>query len=418
MNEIITFKTAGKETDVARVKMFRRMLVGPWYNQPEEYEGYNGFVGWMGLTVLKSGRWLLPFSSGYWHASFPLTRELLQDPENMKFYLDMKKYGCPYVVAPRGGRGHLMHSDDQGLTWSKPTTLIDTDRDDRHPSILELDDGTFVCCFFQYWMPRDYQAAFMLSHDAGKTWTEPKSPMGKGGFGANPMIKLSDGSIAWVVEGPYNPKVSYNVIGTFRSEDQGRSFKMVSMVDSGHEMNEPSVVELPDKRLLLVSRRKDDFCWSSDGGRSWTEPVSIGVELFDPHLVILPNGIVACFHGSYDGGGLRVILSKDSGKTWHGPKEKIGYSVDPHVYGYSAPAVLKDGTIYIAYIHTGGHTPADARTEALWGLRVKVNENADGIELLPAPGSPADKGLKGELTGLEILTTHGGDPELGELRRT
>lgn len=50
----VVFRTVGEETDVSQVKSFRRMLVGPWCRQPEEYEGYNGFVGWMGLTALRS----------------------------------------------------------------------------------------------------------------------------------------------------------------------------------------------------------------------------------------------------------------------------------------------------------------------------------------------------------------------------
>ena len=418
MSEIIAFHVAGKDTDVSLIKAYRRMLVGPWCNQPEEYEGYNGFVGWMGLTILRSGRWLLPFSSGYWHASFPLTEELLKNPKNMKFYQDMKKHGCPYIFAPRGGRAHLMASDDEGFSWTPPKTLIDTACDDRHPSILELDDGTLVGCFFEYKMPSLCKARYMLSHDGGQTWTEPKAAPGLGGFSANPMIQLEDGTIIWVIEGNYEPDVEYSVIGVFRSKNKGESFEIASVVNPGHEMHEPSIVELPDKRLMLIGRRKDDICWSTDGGRSWTAPVSFGVELYDPHLLLLPNGIVACFHGSYEGGGLRVILSKDFGKTWHGPKDKIGYSVDPNVYGYCAPALLKDGTVYIAYIHTGGHTPADARTEAIWSLRVKVNDNADGIEILPAPGSPATMGINGMLTGLEVLATKGGDPELGELRRS
>lgn len=419
MSEPIVFQAVGKDTDVSRVKVYRRMLVGPWCNQPEEYEGYNGFVGWAGLTILRSGRWLLPFTSGYWHGSWPLTEKILKDPKNLTFYQDMKKFGMPYVIAPRGGRAHLMVSDDHGLTWTSPKTLIDTDCDDRHPSILELADGTLVCNFFQGKMPDYCQARYMLSHDGGQIWSEPKATPGKGGgFGANPMIQLSDGSMVWVMDGHYEPKVEHTVVGVFRSENRGKSFEMVSVVNPGHTMDEPSVVELPDQRLMLIGRRKDDVCWSTDGGRSWTQPVSFGVELFDPHLVLLSNGMVACFHGSYEGGGLRVILSKDCGKTWHGPKDKIGYSVDPHVYGYSAPVVLKDGTIYVAYIHTGGHLPSDARTEALWGLRVKVCDNADGIEILPAPGSPSAKGIKSELSGLEMLTTHGGDPELGELRRS
>jgi hypothetical protein len=191
---------------------------------------------------------------------------------------------------------------------------------------------------------------------------------------------------------------------------------MASVVSTDHEMNEPTIVELPDKRLMMIIRPKDDICFSSDGGRTWTTPVSIGVELFDPHVVLLPNGVLACFHGACQTGGIRVILSKDYGATWHGPMETCGYSVDPSVYGYSAPMVLADGTVYLAYIHSGGHAAADARTEAIWGVRVKVNDNADGIEILPAPGSPADRGLA--LSGLESLVTQGGDPELGELRRS
>jgi hypothetical protein len=415
----VTFQAVGDEPPKDRYQVCRRMLIGPWCNQPEEYEGYNGFVGWMAMTILRSGRWLLTFSSGYWHASFPLTEELLKDSENLKFFQDMHKIGCPFVKAPRGGRCHIMYSDDKGLTWSKPETLIDTELDDRHPTILELDDGTFLCTYFDYAMPGElsHSAKYMLSHDGGKTWSRQVTVHPKScGFGASPAIQLSDGAIVWVIEGLFEPKANYNVIGVFRSEDRGRSFQLAAVVNSGHEMNEPTVAELPDKRLVQISRRKDDIAWSSDSGRTWTEPVSFGVELFDPHLVMLPNGVLACFHGSYQTGGLRVILSKDFGRTWHGPMDTAGYCVDPSVYGYSAPVLLPDGTVYLAYIHSGGHSPADARTQAIWGIRVKINDNADGIEILPAPGSPGERGLY--LTNLESVKTTGGDPELGELRRS
>lgn len=88
-----------------------------------------------------------------------------------------------------------------------------------------------------------------------------------------------------------------------------------------------------------------------------------------------------------------MLLSPDGGHRWHGPGERYGYSVDPSVYGYCHPILLPDGTVYLVYLHTGGHLPAHARTEALWGLRVRVSDAADGIEILPAPGSPAAKGL-------------------------
>jgi hypothetical protein len=54
--------------------------------------------------------------------------------------------------------------------------------------------------------------------------------------------------------------------------------------------------------------------------------------------------------------------------------------------------VLDDGTVYVLYQHTGGHNMHHARTPALWGIRVRVFDSADGIEILPAPGSPEDLG--------------------------
>jgi hypothetical protein len=296
------------------------------------------------------------------------------------------------------------------MTWSKPTVLINTEKlDDRHPTILELDDGSWLCTYFGYALPNFYQARYMRSDDSGKTWSSPKLLPGKGGgFGAGPAIQLKDGTVVWVAEGEYNSKAKHNVIGIFRSTDCGRNFELASVVNSGHEMCEPTVVQHPDGRLALLSRREDDICWSEDGGKTWTDPVSFGVELFDPHFLMLPNGILTCFHGSYHTWGIRVILSKDFGKTWYGPGDRYGYSVDPSVYGYCHPVLLDDGSIYVVYIHSGGHRPEEARTNALWSLRVRVFDSADGIEILPAPGSPAQ-------IGFHTMKTPSGGPALGEL---
>jgi len=66
--------------------MCRRLIIGPWCNQPEEYEGYNGFVGWPGVTRLQKGRRIMTFSSGYWHISFPQTLEVLADEESRELF--------------------------------------------------------------------------------------------------------------------------------------------------------------------------------------------------------------------------------------------------------------------------------------------------------------------------------------------
>ena len=74
--------------------------------------------------------------------------------------------------------------------------------------------------------------------------------------------------------------------------------------------------------------------------------------------------------------------------------------------------LLPDGTVYLVYLHTGGHRPEHARTEALWGLRVKIHEDAGGIDILPAPGSPAAKeGARPDRTSVDSA---GDNPELGK----
>ena len=418
MTDTPRFKAIGEEPEKDRFRMCRRMLVGPWCNQPEEYEGYNGFVGWAGVTRLRNGRWVVTFSSGYWHGSPPLTPEVLADEECRKsFEDDHTRLGCPHIwYAPRGGRAHVMTSNDQGLTWSRPGTLVDTEMDDRHPTILQLDDGTLLCTFAEQRLPKISFAKYMLSSDAGKTWTEPRSPHpGARGSGNGRVIQLSGGTVAWAITGRYDSHHQYSSTGIFLSSDRGETFELAAVLRTDHDLYEATIAELPDGRLVAMARREGDIFWSDDGGRTWTEPAVTGVELYDPHLLMMPNGVLACFHGSYKVRALRVILSRDAGRTWRGPGDHYGYSVDPSVYGYCDPMLLADGSVYLAYLHTGGHHGADPRTEALWGLRVKVHDDADGIDILPAPGSPAEMGLPPEALSLLTQRETGGDPELGEL---
>src|SRR4051812_24498246 len=39
-------------------------IVGPGFNQPDRFPGYEGFVGWVSPVRLKNGGWLLGFSAG------------------------------------------------------------------------------------------------------------------------------------------------------------------------------------------------------------------------------------------------------------------------------------------------------------------------------------------------------------------
>ena len=418
MSAEVRFEVAGKEPEADRYRSCRRMIVGPDVNQPETYEGYNGFVGWPGVTRLRSGRWLLTFTSGYWHVTVPWTAEIRKDPACRKQFEEWQKIGLPDLPAPRGGRAHIMFSDDEGTTWSKPEVLVDTDADDRSPTILELDDGSLMCTFFTYRLPRIVYAKYTLSHDGGKAWTEPMDVPGKPeqtAFSSSPAIQLADRTVVWVVEGKFDGPGGRYSIGVFRSADRGKTFKLASLVRTDHDLFEPTIAEIAPGQLTMAIRREGDLCFSDDGGLTWAQSGSTGWNLYDPHLLHLPNGVLALFHGSYTKGGIRVFLSPDGGHTWRGPGtasgKPYGYSVDPSVYGYSNPMLLPDGSIYLVYLHTGGHKPEHALTEALWGLRVRIHDDARGIDILPAPGSPAAR--EQPASEQRAPKTDGDDAELG-----
>jgi len=397
----IRFNVVGKDPDPDIKYVCRRMLVGPWRNQPEQYEGYNGFVGWASIAILKSGRWIVTFNSGYWHASLPTVGEALKEERNKKWMEDYWAMGCPRFHAPRGGRSHLMYSDDAGLTWSRPVTLVDTENTNLHPNILEMNDGTLLCTFVDERLPAGDQPGplytrigCMLSSDQGQTWSDPKFLPDTTSMGNEPAVQIADGSVLRIASERFDSSREYDSVVIFASEDNGQTFNIRSTIESDdHHMHEPTLVEMNDGRLAVLTRPEGDICFSDDKGKTWTKPVRTGISMYDPHLVQLPNGVLAAFHGSYFKAGVRVCLSRDNGKTWNGPGENFGYDVDSSAYGYSCPVVLDDGTVYVVYQHTGGHKTHHARTQALWGIRVRVFDSADGIEILPAPGSPEDLGF-------------------------
>jgi sialidase-1 len=369
----------------------RGVLVGPGINQPDPFPGYGGFVGWESPCRLRDGTWLVGFSAGYWHASAPTP--LRSPPAELQEYINL---GLPANVdAPTGGRTMLMRSTDEGRTWSKPVTLIDTPADDRHPSLLELPDGTLLCTFFTYWggdLRRDpvlaHHVQLVRSFDGGRTWEQtprrlPSSFLGEETDG--PLLLLPDGAVMVAVNGP-PADGSPEQIAVLRSRDAGESWEVLSTVRTDHELSEPSIACLPDGRLVMMARPKGDICWSSDGGRTWSEPQTFGVPMYAPSLYKLRDGTLVCLHGAYapGAGGLRAIFSRDGGETWTAPAPNHGFLVEKS-YGYGKAMELPDGSLFITGLSTGGHRTADAQANSIWCTRLRVRADYSGIELEPAP---------------------------------
>jgi len=373
----------------------RGIIVGPGVNQPDPFPGYAGFVGWESPIRLKSGVWLVGFNAGYWHASAPTP---LRYPAGT--IESFRKMGMlTNVVAPTGGRAMITRSTDDGKTWSKPETLIDTPADDRHPAFVELRDGSILCSFFTYpGAPQggDYEKFpelatrinFIRSFDGGKTW-EKKPRILKTPFVSDetdgPLVRLKDDSILVAVNG--RPKTGPpDHASLFRTTDGGENWELLSTVHTDHELQEVTVAELPDGRFVMMGRPEGDIWWSRDRGRTWTAPVTFGLRMFAPSLYVLPDGTLVCLHGSYAPGhhGLRVIFSSDGGETWIAPAKDHGFLVDTS-YGYGKAMELPDGSLFICYIATGGHGTSDAQQNAIRSIRLRVRSDHSGIDLLPAP---------------------------------
>ena len=383
-------KTIEHGESQAKPEDCRGVVVGPGVNEPDPFPGYAGFVGWESPIRLQDGTWLVGFNAGYWHGS-PPTPVRFPAATLEEYY----KLGMPKDIdAPRGGRIMIVRSTDEGKTWGKPETLIDTPADDRHPSFLQLPDGIILCSFFTSVGQGDFKKNPELAHhtwvvrslDNGRTWEqEPRrlhSPF-LAEESDGPMVLLKDGSVLLVVNGNRGDGKP-DAVAFFSSKDRGVSWELVSTVGTDHEMLEPTVAQLPDGKLVLVARPEGDIAWSEDGGRTWTPPVTFGMRLFAPSLYVLHDGTLLLLHGSYGAGGLRVLFSTDGGHTWIAPAPTYGFLVD-HSYGYGKAMELPDNSLFIVNLSTGGHATADARTNAVRCIRLRVRPGHSGVDLLPAP---------------------------------
>jgi photosystem II stability/assembly factor-like uncharacterized protein len=289
----------------------------------------------------------------------------------------------------------IIRSLDEGKSWSKPETLIDTPTDDRHPSLLELPDGTILCSFFSYVgegdfrkdPSRGYHVWILRSLDGGRSWEKmprrlPSPFLAEETDG--PMILRKDGSVLLTVSGIAS-EGGPTQAALFITKDGGESWQLLSVIKANDPLDEAHTTQLPDGRLVMIARPEGTLFWSDDDGRSWSKPVRFGIRMYAPTLYVLRDKTLLCLHGSYapDSGGLRAIFSRDGGKTWLAPSTAHGFLVD-HSYGYGKAMELADGSLYVVYLSTGGHRTQDAQNNSIWSIRMRVRPDYSGIDLLPA----------------------------------
>ena len=180
------------------------------------------------------------------------------------------------------------------------------------------------------------------------------------------LLELKNGDLLTALEAQVGmPPGSRFTFSTFvvRSTDGGKSFDFVQNfspeVEGGYVGDEgfcePDLEVLANGDILCMMRTGSGSPMyqsrSTDGGRTWSEPLSIGWPGVKPHLRLLDNGVLACSAGRGVYGNPQVTYAMFSvdgtGEKWEYP---FAFHTGP---GCSYTSNMeRDGKFYVVYSHS------------------------------------------------------------------
>ena len=341
------------------------------------------YHGWPTLTRRQSGELLLVCSGG------------------------RESHVCPF------GRVELIRSADEGRTWTWPRVVMDGAIDDRDAGVLETSRGTIlVTTFTSLAFERVLEEAQSRAADDPQAWPAKKvtrwravqsrlsAPQRAKELGVW-MIRSTDGGVTWSarydchVDSPHGPiqladgRLLYagkqlwragSRVSAFQSADDGQSWQHLADFptrpgDDATDYHELHAVEAEDGRIIAHIRnhnKTDDRqtlqSESSDGGRSWSLPRSIGVWGYPSHLLRLrDNRLLMSYGHRRKPLGNQVRVSQDNGRTWSPPLIVSGDGTSTDL-GYPSTVEMSDGSLLTAWYELmKGSTHAVVR-QARWLL--------------------------------------------------
>lgn len=289
---------------------------------------------------------------------------------------------CPF------GRVELIRSYDDGETWTYARTILDGPIDDRDAGIVETARGTLLVTTFtslafeaachravaaaaagKPTMPQAqlarWQAAWrrlpegqhashlgcwmLRSDDGGENWSPAwrvptNSPHGP--------VNLSDGRLMYAGVELWTDE---RRVGVWTSADDGKSWDLHAKLpirsgDVATSYHELHAVEASDGRWIVqirnhnpVNERETLQTHSTDGGRTWAEPYSIGVWGLPSQLQRLSDGRLLMTYGHRRQPlGNQARLSDDHGATWSAPMIIQGDAASGDL-GYPCTAEISPG---------------------------------------------------------------------------
>jgi hypothetical protein len=353
----------------------------------KQAESRQAFVQFGSNSKLLADRpdWAYMMGESYWEYVKLGTRKVKEKPEPSKLRITISEpWDIPSLPPENPYRRPYEH-----ITHNTRPTLHDIGQGKLLMTVCQGPDAVFE------------PYGILRSDDEGRTW-EPLEKMQYRTFAPHSMIRLPDNDIlgfsVWTVkyereEGVYigmsyrfnhqtgNFTMSENMVripevmevlviyrdifhlgndellaSVFGRKRPGRwRTYLVKSLDGGSIWNyfstvaegpEPSFVRLSEKEMTAIIRdggRKPMMqTWSQDGGKTWSQPVTLEEASVCPDLVYMSNGVLAC---SYGRPGSNLMFSLDKGKTW----SYHHVITEEHGFNYTSIHEVRPGRLL--YVH-------------------------------------------------------------------
>ena len=285
----------------------------------------------------------------------------------------------------------LIESNDRGRTWTNKRplhfrrTIDETSSVWNNPRLTRLPDGRIVAlldmCHSEYDGDRKpnslhcYQSYLSFSEDDGETWSDPHLTEVEG-LCPDRVFAASDDH--WLIAtthffGRFPGAFRLQVAHSF---DGGQTWPIAALgaEEDGFQHDEPSILRLPDGRLLMVMRenvhthRPSHYVISEDEGRVWSTPRPTPLFGDRPGGGILQSGRILVTYRNVEPAAdeKTMVLGRDPGTwAWRGDLEGLtGSGGDSSFlelehdecgnhgdYGYSGWVQFDDGEIFCIYHH-------------------------------------------------------------------
>lgn len=306
---------------------------------------------------------------------------------------------CPF------GTVEMMTSRDEGKTWTFPRTLHDGPIDDRDAGVLETAKGTLLVTTFTSLAYAPMMKAGGKKADDPK-WKaiharipdDEKRELELGSW----CFRSTDGGLSFsaridtIVNSPHGPcqladgRILYvgkelwtgeKRVGAAVSSDDGATWEWLSEIparegDKFLDYHELHAVQCASGKIVAQIRNHNEAdkgetlqTESTDGGKTWSIPRSIGVWGLPSHLLRLRDDRLLMTYGyRRKPFGNQARISEDEGATWSEPFTISDDGAGGDL-GYPSTAELENGSFVSVWYEKFADQPMAQLRQARWRLR-------------------------------------------------